>query len=101
MSKAVDPKTIRIFSKSSALGLLGSEGFATDLPVEDLRKNLENFTNTLKTLLPAVADAGNGFSLTTVEVAIAIDGKGHVGFLGTGLDVGAQATITLTFGSKS
>ena len=54
-------------------------------------------SGSLQTLLPSVADAGGGFGLKTVEVAVGIDGKGHVGFLGIGVEVGAQATIKLTF----
>jgi hypothetical protein len=38
-----------------------------------------------------------GFELKELEVAVGVDGKGRVGFLGTGIDVGAQATITLKF----
>jgi len=52
----------------------------------------------LRELLPTIADAGGDFKLSKVEVAVGIDGKGRVGFLGTGVEVGAQATITLTFG---
>jgi hypothetical protein len=98
MSKASKPKTIKIFSKSGTLGLVDGNRPATELPVDELRKNLESFSAALKTLLPAISDAGGGFNLNTVEVAVGIDGTGHVGFLGTGVEVGAQATITLTFG---
>ena len=97
MSATQTPDEIIIFSKGDAYGLLDSGGRGNALPVDELRKNLEAFTNSLKTLLPAVADAGDGFGLKTVEVAVGIDGKGHVGFLGTGVEVGAQATITMTF----
>ena len=91
------PDSIIIFSKGDAFELLDSGSRGTALPVDELRKNLDSFTQPLKTLLPAVSDAGSGFGLTSVEVAVGIDGKGHVGFLGTGVEVGAQATIKLTF----
>lgn len=100
MSKKNDVKTVTIFSKQDGRGLVNGGSLATQLPVDDLRANLETFTDALKSLLPAVADAGGGFGLTTVEVAVGIDGKGNVGFLGTGVEVGAQATITLTFGHE-
>ena len=97
MSSSVPPDTVVIFSKGDAFGLLEGGTRGTALPLDDLRRNLDAFTKSLQTLLPAVADAGGGFGLKTVEIAVGIDGKGHVGFLGTGVEVGAQATITLTF----
>lgn len=90
--------TVVVFSSGDAFGLLDGPSRGTALPTEELRKNLEAFTQSLKAVLPAVADAGSGFKLSEVEVAVGIDGKGHVGFLGTGVEVGAQATIKLTFG---
>jgi len=92
----VEPETVIIFAKKD-LGLLDETGRGTALPVAELRKNLETFTKALESLLPAVQSAGGGFGLKELEVAVGIDGKGHVGFLGTGVDVGAQATITLKF----
>jgi len=97
MSTSEGPETVVIFSKGDAFNLLGDGSRGTKLPIEELRTNLDAFTRSLQTLLPAVADAGGGFALKEVKVAVGIDGKGHVGFLGTGVEVGAQATITLTF----
>ena len=97
MSTSLPPDTVVIFSKGDAFALLDEGTRGTNLPVDELRKNLDAFTKSLHTLLPVVADAGGGFGLKTVEVAVGIDGKGHVGFLGTGVEVGAQATIKLTF----
>lgn len=97
MSASQSIDTVVIFSKGDAFALLDEGSRGTSLSVEELRKNLEIFTRSLHTLLPAVADPGSGFGLKTLEVAVGIDGKGHVGFLGTGVEVGAQATIKLTF----
>jgi hypothetical protein len=97
MSVSQSPDTIVIFSKGDAFALLDGGSRGTSLPVDELRANLDAFTKSLQTLLPAISDAGSGFGLKTVEVAVGIDGKGHVGFLGTGVEVGAQATIKLTF----
>jgi hypothetical protein len=97
MSAPQTPDTVVVFSKGDAFALLDESNRGTSLPVDELRKNLESFTKSLQTLLPSIVDAGGGFGLKTLEVAVGIDGKGHVGFLGTGVEVGAQATITLTF----
>jgi hypothetical protein len=96
-SQTPGTETVVIFSKGDAFALLDGGTRGTKLPVDELRKNLEAFISSLKTLLPSVTDAGGGFGLKSAEIAVGIDGKGHVGFLGTGVEVGAQATITLTF----
>lgn len=67
------------------------------LPVDELRKNLEAFMASLKDILPSVDSAGSGFGLKMLTVAVGINGKGQVGFLGTGAEVGGTATLTLTF----
>ena len=91
------PETIFIFTKKDDFGLLDESGRGTALPVEELRRNLEAFTKALQSLIPAAESVGRGLVLKELEVAVGVDGKGRVGFLGTGVDVGAQATITLKF----
>ena len=98
MSTSASQDTVIVFSKGDAFNLLDeSAARGNALPVEELRKNLDAFISSLKTLLPAAADAGGGFTLKSAEIAVGIDGKGHVGFLGTGVEIGAQATVKLTF----
>jgi hypothetical protein len=67
------------------------------LPVDDLRKNLEEFMISLKEILPAAAAPSPGLGLKSVSVALGINAKGQVGFLGTGAEAGGSATLTLTF----
>lgn len=67
------------------------------LPVNEVRKNLEAFMASLKDMLPSVEQAGPGFGLKKLTVAVGINGKGQVGFLGTGAEVGGNATLTLSF----
>jgi hypothetical protein len=67
------------------------------LPVDELHKNLSEFIAALHEILPASEKAASGLSLKTVSVAVGINGKGKVGFLGTGAEVGGSATLTLTF----
>lgn len=97
MSITPPPGSVIIFSNGDAFELLDTGSRGTALSIDELKQNLSAFTKSLQTLIPAVADAGSGFGLKAVEVAVGIDGKGHVGFLGTGVEVGAQATIKLTF----
>jgi hypothetical protein len=77
------------------VGLVGDS--KVELPVDELRKNLEDFMAKFSDILPAVETPAKGLGLKSVSVALGIDGKGHVGFLGTGVEVGASATLTLTF----
>lgn len=90
-----DKAEILIFSADS-FELLDEKRQAK-LPVDDLRKNLDAFMASLKDILPSVDSAGAGFDLKTLTVAVGINGKGQVGFLGTGVEVGGTATLTLTF----
>lgn len=68
-----------------------------ELPTADLRKNLDEFMAALKDILPAAENSKTGLGLKTVCVALGINGKGQVGFLETGTEVGGSATLTLTF----
>jgi hypothetical protein len=52
--------------------------------------------NVVRDLLPSLSAAGQ-YGLGEVEVAVGINGKGQVGFLGTGAEVGGTATLTLKF----
>jgi hypothetical protein len=90
-----DKAEILIFSADS-FELLDEKRQAK-LHVDDLRKNLDAFMASLKDILPSVDSAGAGFGLKTLTVAVGINGKGQVGFLGTGAEVGGTATLTLTF----
>jgi hypothetical protein len=67
------------------------------LPVDELRKNLDDFMDSLKEILPATQKPAGGMTLKTLSVAVGIDAKGQVGFLGTGAEVGGNATLTLNF----
>lgn len=58
--------------------------------LEDMRPALIGVVDSLKT---SVKDKG----LTEVTVAIGINAKGAVGFLGTGAEAGGSATLTLKF----
>jgi hypothetical protein len=77
--------------------LLGKES-GGDVPIERLKENLEKFVSSLNELLPAMdALSSQGTRLTSFEVSVGVNAKGEVGFLGTGVEVGAEATLTLTF----
>jgi hypothetical protein len=47
----------------------------------------------LKEMLPSVDSASSGYGLKTLTVAVAINGKSQVGFLGTGAEIGGTATL--------
>ena len=68
-----------------------------ELPVGELRRNLANFVKSLDEIMPKNDQGPTGLGLKTVSVAVGINSKGQVGFLGTGVEVGGTATLTLTF----
>jgi len=70
------------------------------LPVQKLKDNLHDFMGTLAEILPTIGTVGEGYGLESLTVAVGINGKGQVGFLGTGGEVGGTATLTLKFTRK-
>jgi hypothetical protein len=90
-------RKVLIFTGSSTEFDLLDEKRMVALPVDELRKNLEDFMASLRDILPAADKPAAGMGLKTVSVALGINGKGQVGFLGTGVEVGGSATLTLTF----
>src|SRR6516225_8435054 len=92
-----ESRNVLVFSGSSSDFDLLDEKRRVALPVDELRKNLEDFMASLEDILPAADKPTAGMALKTVSVAAGINGKGQVGFLGTGVEVGGSATLTLTF----
>ena len=99
-----DPVMFTVFGEDTAdeghSGLLGNKKGrkteSSEIPVETLRKNLRQFLESLDDVIP-VSTVQGGYSLQEFEVAVGVDGKGTVGFLGTGVEVGAMASLTLKF----
>jgi hypothetical protein len=94
-------KTIVVFAGSDGgkgPQLLGKKSGATEVPIETLKDNLEKFVSSLNDLLPSMdPKLSPGVRLTSFEVSVGVNGKGEVGFLGTGVEVGAEASLTLKF----
>lgn len=70
---------------------------ATVVSVDTIRVNLTNFVGSLDQIIPEMKPREDGFKLASFDVAVGVNGKGEVGFLGTGVEVGATATLTLKF----
>ena len=92
-----DTRKVFIFNGEGTNLELLDEKRQVALPVDELRKNLHDFIASLHDILPAAEKASPGLSLKTAKVAVGINGKGQVGFLGTGVEAGGNATLTLTF----
>jgi hypothetical protein len=92
-----DTRKVIIFTGDAGDFELLDEKRKVELPVDELRKNLEDFMASLEDILPAADKPTKTFGLKAVSVALGINGKGQVGFLGTGVEVGSSATLTLTF----
>jgi hypothetical protein len=82
------------------------EGFLDDqkrkllsfsLPTDTVKKNLQEFMASLHEILPQSATTHEGYGIDSFDVAVSINGKGQVGFLGTGGELGGSATLTLKF----
>lgn len=64
---------------------------------EVLQDNFLDFVRMLDKIVPDLKDRKTGFSLNSFDVEVGIDGKGKIGFLGTGSELGGHATFTLRF----
>jgi hypothetical protein len=96
----IDDTAIVIFSSDSRggreLDLLGdSPGGVTT--VGALRRNLGELLPGLGAIIADVKDKGAAAGLSEVSVALGVNAKGTVGFLGTGTELGGDATLTLKF----
>jgi hypothetical protein len=80
-------------------GMLGGEKklLSYTLSTETIKKNLQSFLASLDEILPTADQKRHGYGLDTCQVAVSINGKGQVGFLGTGGELGGSATLTLSF----
>ncbi|SRR6266446_3331404 len=80
-------------------GMLGDRKrfLSFELPTDLIKTNLQNFLASLSEILPNATSTKDGFGVDSFQVAVSINGKGQVGFLGTGGELGGSATLTLTF----
>jgi hypothetical protein len=74
-----------------------NEAPASKLSPKLVEDNLKKFVASVGALLPNLAPGPAGFRIDEYTVAVGIDGKGSVGFLGTGAELGASATLTIKF----
>lgn len=92
-----DERKVLVFGSRGDDFELLDERRKIELPVGELRRNLADFMRSLDEIMPKEDHAPAGLGLKTVRVAVGINGKGQVGFLGTGVEVGGSAMLTLTF----
>jgi hypothetical protein len=96
-----DDRKIVIFTGDVTKFKLLDERSKVELSVDELRKSLEDFMASFEYIILPVADKPTkDLGLKSISVALGIDAKGKVGFLGTGAEVGGSATLTLTFERK-
>lgn len=69
---------------------------AREIPITTLKGNLQGFLDSLNEIIPE-AKGNTGFELREFTVQVGIDASGKVGFLGTGAEVGANASLSLKF----
>lgn len=96
------PDTLLLFTGDEDHDLLDSKREVV-LPVAELQANLRRFVDGLEDIIPPqqAEPTKKGLALKTVAVAVGVNAKGQVGFLGTGAEVGGNATLTLTFEIKA
>ena len=73
------------------------EAKTNHVKIETIKQNLNDFMEALDGLVPKCESTETGFSMKEFDVKVGVSGKGEVGFLGTGIEVGAEASLTLKF----
>jgi hypothetical protein len=96
----IDDTKVVIFSSDSKgdhdFDLLGdSPGGVTT--VGALRSSLGEFLPGLGAIIADVKSNAAALGLSEVSVALGVNAKGKVGFLGTGAELGGNSTLTLKF----
>jgi hypothetical protein len=76
----------------------------TSRAIEKLEVNLDELKGEVRSIAARVGDLADasdirpsGYRLSQFQVALAIEAGGHVGLLGTGIDLTGTATFTLIF----
>jgi hypothetical protein len=72
-----------------------SRSVANAIPVETLKKNVQQFFEQLNEILAPGEDTIGDFRISEVRVAAEITGDGQVSLMGSGVKVGMQGGLTL------
>lgn len=97
---AEQPKDVAILAQSTQDLLGGTDRVWKKINVDTLRQNLEELVSSLSYSVSPTADTGSKFRVSEISVAVTINAEGEVGILGTGVKVGAEASLTLTLTPK-
>ena len=65
--------------------------------VAKLRASVDEVAPAITAIVDNMKEKAKAKGLTEITLALGINGKGTVGFLGTGAEIGGSATITLKF----
>ena len=103
MVKFIDERKVLIFTGGEAsiaagrdLDLLGdTPGGVTTVAV--LRASVQEFMPALGAIMKELKQAAVGHGLEEVSVSLGINAKGKIGFLGTGSELGGDASLSLKF----
>jgi hypothetical protein len=68
-----------------------------ELPFGSLQESMRDFLDAAHGLLAQEFDRAGGFAVDSVEVAAQISADGKVGFLGTSVGLGGQASLKFVF----
>jgi hypothetical protein len=101
---AIDSQRVIIFSSDAKpapndYDLLGDSPGGS-VTVAALRESIGAFLPALEVIINDAKAACAKAGLKEVSVALGVDAKGKVGFLGVGSEIGGNATLTLKFDLK-
>jgi hypothetical protein len=97
------PDTIAVFASAPEEPASRTRGIAArryypaaiDVPLDRLQRGLSEFLAGIDVIISDSPSRFGRYNLEVIEIGAQIDGTGRVGFLGTGAEVSAAASITL------
>lgn len=79
----------------------GPTAHISERSVNEVQENMQQFLKNLGQIISLDDDVGAHYQIDVVEVNAQITGKGQVGFLGTGVNVGASAGVKIVLQRKA
>ena len=81
-------------------GLLQRQPEVSELPLDDLKKNLNEFITQFNTVFAGIPTNMKNYNVESISVSVGVSMDASVKFLGIGADVGANASLTINFTNK-
>ena len=87
--------------KSSQIRRQGTIKTIEKIAPEILKNNLNNFLNAMDEAFSQTRTTVGDYSLDEIEFSVEVNGKGNIGFLGTGIELGGKGGFKIKLRKKN